>query len=146
MGCPWDFPGKNTGVGSHFFLQGIFPTRESNLWLLLSLVHCGRVLYHWAIILSCLTVFLSFCLFFTSLMKFILRLKFFYGKDRRRTWAGAYCEKASRVVLSYRFISSFPYAFWTPAETTTNAAKCLRSTEAQIQPGSVRLWVLVTQK
>ena len=24
--CPWNFPGKNTGVGSHFLLQGIFPT------------------------------------------------------------------------------------------------------------------------
>ena len=24
--CPWDFPGKNTGVGSYFLLQGIFPT------------------------------------------------------------------------------------------------------------------------
>ena len=23
--CPWDFPSKNTGVGYHFFLQGIFP-------------------------------------------------------------------------------------------------------------------------
>ena len=22
--CPWDSPGKNTGVGCHFFLQGIF--------------------------------------------------------------------------------------------------------------------------
>ena len=22
--CPWDFPGKNTGVGWHFLLQGIF--------------------------------------------------------------------------------------------------------------------------
>ena len=29
--CPWDFPGKNTGVGCHFFLQGIFPTQGSNL-------------------------------------------------------------------------------------------------------------------
>ena len=26
----WDFPGKNTGVGCHFPLQGIFPTQESN--------------------------------------------------------------------------------------------------------------------
>ena len=26
--CPWDFPGKNAGVGSHFLLQGIFPTQE----------------------------------------------------------------------------------------------------------------------
>ena len=24
--CPWDFSGKNTGVGSHFLLQGIFLT------------------------------------------------------------------------------------------------------------------------
>ena len=22
--CPWNFPGKNTGVGFHFLLQGIF--------------------------------------------------------------------------------------------------------------------------
>ena len=34
--CPWDFPGKNTGVGCPFFLQGIFPTQRSNP----SLLHC----------------------------------------------------------------------------------------------------------
>ena len=32
--CPWDFPGKNTGVGCHFLLQGIFPTQESKPSLL----------------------------------------------------------------------------------------------------------------
>ena len=26
---PWDSPGKSTGVGCHFLLQGIFPTREA---------------------------------------------------------------------------------------------------------------------
>ena len=26
--CPWDFPGKVTGVGCHFFLQGIFPNQD----------------------------------------------------------------------------------------------------------------------
>ena len=26
--CPWDFPGKNTGVGCHFLLQGIFPNQN----------------------------------------------------------------------------------------------------------------------
>ena len=31
--CPWDFPGKNTGVGCCFLLQGVFPTRGSNLCL-----------------------------------------------------------------------------------------------------------------
>ena len=25
--CPWDFPGKNTGVGCHFLLQGIISTQ-----------------------------------------------------------------------------------------------------------------------
>ena len=27
---PWDSPGKSTGVGCHFLLQGIFPTQGSN--------------------------------------------------------------------------------------------------------------------
>ena len=31
--CSWDFPGKNTGVGCHFLLQGIFPTQGSNTHL-----------------------------------------------------------------------------------------------------------------
>ena len=32
--CPWDFPGKNTGVGCHFLLQGVFLTQGSNSCLL----------------------------------------------------------------------------------------------------------------
>ena len=36
--CPWDFPGKNTGIGCHFFLQGIFLTQGSNPHLSLALV------------------------------------------------------------------------------------------------------------
>ena len=31
---PWNFPGKNTGMGCHFLLQGIFPSQESNPYLL----------------------------------------------------------------------------------------------------------------
>ena len=31
--CPWDFPGKNTGVVCHFLLQGTFPTQGLNLCL-----------------------------------------------------------------------------------------------------------------
>ena len=26
--CPWNLPGKNSGVGCHFLLQGIFPDPE----------------------------------------------------------------------------------------------------------------------
>ena len=32
--CPWDSPGKNTGVGCQALLQGIFPTQGSKLRLL----------------------------------------------------------------------------------------------------------------
>ena len=32
--CSWDFSGKNTVLGCHFLLQGIFPTQGSNLHLL----------------------------------------------------------------------------------------------------------------
>ena len=28
--CPWDSPGKNTGVGCHALIQGIFPAQGSN--------------------------------------------------------------------------------------------------------------------
>ena len=31
---PWDIPGKSTGVGCHFFLQGIFPSQGSDPSLL----------------------------------------------------------------------------------------------------------------
>ena len=31
--CPWDSPGKNTGVRCHALLQDIFPTQGSNLSL-----------------------------------------------------------------------------------------------------------------
>ena len=36
-----DFPGKNTGVGCHFLLQGIFLTQGSNAGVL----HCRQILY-----------------------------------------------------------------------------------------------------
>ena len=36
------FLGKNTGVGCHFLLQGIFLTHRPNLHLL----HCRQILYH----------------------------------------------------------------------------------------------------
>ena len=41
IACPWDFPGKNTGVGCHFLLQGIFQNQGSNLGVL----HCRQILY-----------------------------------------------------------------------------------------------------
>ena len=40
--CPWDSPGKNTGVGCHALLQGIFPIQQSNPGFL----HCRHILYY----------------------------------------------------------------------------------------------------
>ena len=37
--CQWDSPGKNTGLGCHFLLQGIVPSQQSNSGLL----HCRRL-------------------------------------------------------------------------------------------------------
>ena len=39
--CPWGSPGRNTGVGCHALLQGIFPTQGSNPDLL--------CLLHWQV-------------------------------------------------------------------------------------------------
>ena len=39
--CPWDSPGKNTGAGCHFLLQGIFQTQGLNL--------CFLHLLHWQV-------------------------------------------------------------------------------------------------
>ena len=38
--CLWDFPGKDTGVGCHFLLQGIFPIQG----LKLGFLHCRQIL------------------------------------------------------------------------------------------------------
>ena len=39
--CPWNPPGKNTGVGCHAFLQGIFPNQGLNP----ALLHRRQILY-----------------------------------------------------------------------------------------------------
>ena len=42
MQAPWDFLGKNTGVGCHFLLQETFLTQGPNP----GLPHCRQMLYH----------------------------------------------------------------------------------------------------
>jgi len=44
--CPWDSPGKNTGVGCHALLQGIFPTQGSNPGIKLRSLSCWHILYN----------------------------------------------------------------------------------------------------
>ena len=42
--CPWKSPGRNTGVGCHSLLQGVFLTQGSNPGLLIA----GRFFTSWA--------------------------------------------------------------------------------------------------
>ena len=42
--CPWNSPGRNTGVGSHSLLQGIFLTQGLNP----DLIHAGEFFAIWA--------------------------------------------------------------------------------------------------
>ena len=72
---PWNSPGQNTGVGSCFLLQGIFPTQGLNP----GLPHCRRILYQLnhqgslgqeCLILHRIFLFVSFC--FMSVFQLLL--------------------------------------------------------------------------
>ena len=93
--CPWNFPGKNTGVGCHSLLQRIFPTQRLNLGLL----HC-RFFTVWAtrkaltasaetvLILPFLSLryFVSFyALFYCVGSPLQIELKWLEKKERRHT-------------------------------------------------------------
>ena len=56
--CPWDSSAKNTGVGNHALLQGIFPTQDSKPGLL----HCSRFFTIWAT-REVVTLFFTFICF-----------------------------------------------------------------------------------
>ena len=40
--CPWNFPGKNTGVGCYSLLQGILLTQRSNPSIAMYILEMGR--------------------------------------------------------------------------------------------------------
>ena len=76
--CPWDYHGKNTEVGCHFLLRGIFLTQGSNPRLLhwqadsLPLRHQGSpiLLIRYSLLLS-----LLYCLICSPDFQFLYALK-----------------------------------------------------------------------
>ena len=54
--CPWNFPGKNTGVGCHFLLQGIFLTQRSSFaspalaGRFFTTMPCGKQILKWRLL------------------------------------------------------------------------------------------------
>ena len=67
---PWNSPGQNTGVGSLFLLQGIFPTQGSNPGLPIA----GRLFTIWAtrgFTYRCIHIFKLIKLFMLNMYSFV---------------------------------------------------------------------------
>ena len=78
---PWDSPGKNTGVGSHSLLQGIFLPQESNPGLL----HCRQIFTYW--VMSEAHVYMTMCIYckmitMVSLVNLHLTYRCFFHCDK----------------------------------------------------------------
>ena len=89
--CPWDSPGKYTGVGCHTLLQGIFPTQALNPSSFVSGIG-RRVLYlwlHWedrTDLFSCFWI-LFFRVSFCGFLNFFLTDSFPHLSWLFHTWA-----------------------------------------------------------
>ena len=91
--CPWDSPGKNTGMGCHVLLQGIFSTQGPYSHLL-QLLHCREFLYCWATGKAHMCVCVCVCVYTDILYCFIFLC----------TWT-SYWENIHNI---YQFISLWP--------------------------------------
>ena len=115
--CPWDSPCKNTGVGCHFLLQGVFLTQGSNLGLL----HCMQPLYPCAAWEAQRAMYICFSNFtpwtvglLCGLFPLISAVKRQARRIPRRLWGGGKgraWETASQSVL-YSYV-------WQPQASTT---------------------------
>ena len=100
--CPWDFPGKNTRVGCHTPLQGIFPTQGSNLCLLhwqadsSLLSHQGSPLANWSDCLQNRTIWRRWCVFM----------------DAQNASAGSHTAVEPPTLTSWEIILRVFYLWW----------------------------------
>ena len=103
-GLPFPSPGDLPDPG----IKPVAPAASPALWA------DSLSLSHYFVLLDCFPFLLHF--FFTYLMKFILRLKFFYNKRQAEDmgqslfWDGllGWCSVTC-------LLNSFPYTFWTPS-------------------------------
>ena len=125
---PWNSPDKDTGVGCHSFLQGIFPSQGSNP----SLLHCRQLPYclnHQGSPLRCFSPAQHFVTLWTA------RLFCPQGYSRQEYWGGLPCPPAGDlpnphlVHLPHRQASSPPPASpgKPPLRPTVPHYRCFRS-------------------
>ena len=126
--CPWNYPGKNTAVGCHFLLQGIFLTQVLNPGLL----HCRQILYHRATREALITrkhplyvlSILVLCYIFGELLD---RFLYFFNKFVHFNWrliTSQYCSGFAIHWHAGRFFTAEPLGkppeFITPAYSWEN--------------------------
>ena len=118
--CPWDVPGKNTGVGCHFLLQGILPPKDQTC------VSCiGRcILYHWAIWEACTS------LLFGCYYHYYLDLNFNLNVLRCGPLSLSFTCTVSTTwpMLPMSFVCLSPVGIWAgdePRPKLGNYSKCL---------------------
>ena len=70
--CQWDSPGKNTGVGCHAILQGIFLTQGSNLDL--------PCLHVYVYVCVCMCIYMYMCVYSWNIYLGVLYLYIFIYK------------------------------------------------------------------
>ena len=90
--CTWDSPDKNTGVGCHFLLQGIFPTQGLNLGLL----PCRQIPYGLSyegspIMHGCMLSGFSHVWLFVMLQTVAGQAPLSRGLSRQEYWSGLPC-------------------------------------------------------
>ena len=115
--CPWNSPGKNTGVSCHFLLQGIFPTQGLNS----SVLHCRKILY-------CLNhqgnslgrFILGYFILFDVMVNGIVPFSFFYLSLLE--FGSVSSSAGNRLISVYRIATDFCALILYPA-TLLNSLK-----------------------
>ena len=67
--CPWDFPGKNTGVGCQFLLQATFPTHKPTSPASPVLKVHSLLLSHWGSLYIYIYIYLSWLIWVVAWQK-----------------------------------------------------------------------------
>ena len=113
--CPWDSPGKRTGVGCHSLLQVISLMQESN-WSHLHFLHYRQILHHWVTReVSLITVLISLKSFppvvVQSCAQSCVRLSVI-------SWTAA-CQVSLSFTVSSRLLKLISIEFVMPPESHT---------------------------
>ena len=104
--CPWNFPGKNTGVDCHSLLQRNFPTQGLNPGLL----HRRQILYHlshWKV--SGVPIISNTAVIGLSGYTLLKTLLAYYGSECSKVWSLKYLQGTRGFVFHLFMLWLSPY-------------------------------------